>query len=67
MSNIKACMGIFTKDGVIVEDPELFNEKEFVVVLSGDSFLDYLKKVESDFIIEEKVLDSEEFTDSEHY
>lgn len=60
-------MGIFTKDGVIVEDPELFNEKEFVVILSGDSFLEYLKKVDDDFTIKDNIIKSEEFTDAEHY
>jgi len=67
LSNLKACMGIFTKEGVIVEDPELFNDKEFVVVLSGDSFLEYLKKVEGDFTIKDTILESKEFTDTEYY
>ncbi|MGC9517816.1 MAG: hypothetical protein ACP5C3_08995 [Methanomicrobiales archaeon] len=67
MSNLKVSMGIFTKEGVMVENPELFNEKEFVVVLSGDSFLEYLEKTQEDFTIKDNVLESKEFTDAEHY
>jgi len=48
MSDIKACIGVFRENGVVVEDPSLFNENELVIVLSGDSYSEYIKKMKEE-------------------
>jgi len=49
MSKIKVSVGIFREDGVIVEDPSLFDENEFVIVISGNSYLEHIKNLEKEF------------------
>lgn len=49
MSKIKVSVGIFRKDGVIVEDPTLFDKNEFVIVISGNSFQKHIKNLEKEF------------------
>lgn len=64
MSSVKAGVGIVKKGRVVLEDPSLFNSDEFVIVISGDSFSQYIDKLTGKF--KERIIRSKEFTDAEH-